>query len=284
MTTNKGFTNNVHFITDSLTAILSLTEASNHLLSGGREEQEIAINLMIANQEKLKTLLAFACRSTITLPQPLVAAPEVEPPLNFSLSDSAHSETVQHDPSSVAGLGQRIRMSRKKLGLTPTQLAAQLKVKRRAITMWELEKSSPAVTRLPAIALALKCDLTWLLFGGVPESKPAPEHYKDKEAELNIPAFLRRPILLREEPINVMQGVDMAGLGKRITTRIMELDMTIDSAARDMEITPALLVEWQTGRTYPTARQIDVLSLSLACRVTWLLTGRGEIENVMRES
>lgn len=62
-------------------------------------------------------------------------------------------------------IGDRIREMRKLRDLSPNQLAHLLGVKPKAISMWELDFSSPTCNRLIKIANILSCDPIWLLTG-----------------------------------------------------------------------------------------------------------------------
>lgn len=72
-------------------------------------------------------------------------------------------------------LGQRIRTRRKELKLTQQQIAKAIKgVSNVAISQWESDITKPNAENIFDLAIALECDLTWLLKGEGPISKARP--------------------------------------------------------------------------------------------------------------
>ncbi|RYM66030.1 transcriptional regulator [Serratia liquefaciens] len=86
-------------------------------------------------------------------------------------------------------LGQRVLARRKELGLTQREAAKRTKVAHVTISQWERDETQPAGTRLFALAKALQCTPTWLMFGDeeqTPEPaslEPSPE-LSEKHREL----------------------------------------------------------------------------------------------------
>ncbi|KAB1581131.1 helix-turn-helix domain-containing protein [Serratia marcescens] len=70
-------------------------------------------------------------------------------------------------------LGQRVLARRKELGLTQREAAKRTKVAHVTISQWERDETQPAGTRLFALAKALQCTPTWLMFGDE-EQTPEP--------------------------------------------------------------------------------------------------------------
>lgn len=63
-------------------------------------------------------------------------------------------------------LGERIRMARRKLGLSQTALAAFLGVQRSAVSNWEcVEGASPTVTNMLQLAKTTQVAFEWLATG-----------------------------------------------------------------------------------------------------------------------
>ncbi|HEF0022012.1 TPA: helix-turn-helix domain-containing protein [Citrobacter amalonaticus] len=62
-------------------------------------------------------------------------------------------------------LGQRVLARRKQLGLTQRDAAKLAKVAHVTISQWERDETQPAGKRLFALAKALQCNPTWLMFG-----------------------------------------------------------------------------------------------------------------------
>ncbi|MEY8709524.1 helix-turn-helix domain-containing protein [Mangrovibacter phragmitis] len=79
-------------------------------------------------------------------------------------------------------LGQRVLARRKELKLTQREAAQRTGVAHVTISQWEREETQPVGKRLFALAKALQCSPTWLLFGDedktptpAEEIPPAPE-------------------------------------------------------------------------------------------------------------
>lgn len=62
-------------------------------------------------------------------------------------------------------LGQRVLARRKELGLTQRDAAKLAGVAHVTISQWERDETQPAGKRLFALAKALQCNPTWLMFG-----------------------------------------------------------------------------------------------------------------------
>ena len=67
---------------------------------------------------------------------------------------------VQDSPSQTVKLGQKIRLRRKKLGMTQEELAEKLGVVHQALSRIEQGHTAPKMDRLPAIAKALQCTVS----------------------------------------------------------------------------------------------------------------------------
>jgi len=81
-------------------------------------------------------------------------------------------------------LGQRVLARRKELGLTQRAAAKLVKVAHVTISQWERDETQPAGTRLFALAKALQCNPTWLLFGDT-DKTPAPPVESQPHYELS---------------------------------------------------------------------------------------------------
>jgi transcriptional regulator with XRE-family HTH domain len=73
---------------------------------------------------------------------------------------------VPDDPETV---GQRLRESRRAIGLTQQQVADRLGVSRRAVSEWETDLRKPHVS-IPALAALYGVSETFLLYGVEPAS------------------------------------------------------------------------------------------------------------------
>lgn len=68
-------------------------------------------------------------------------------------------------------LGNRIKLARKRLGLTQGAVGNKFGITDKAVSGWERGESQPETGRLPSLAQFLKVPLAWLLNG---EGDPPP--------------------------------------------------------------------------------------------------------------
>ena len=82
---------------------------------------------------------------------------------------------------SQSTIGQRILQRRKENKMTQRGLAEAAGVSYASISLWESDKTEPRGKNLHALADALQCSPTWLLFG---DEDQIPEEPKSKEEKL----------------------------------------------------------------------------------------------------
>ncbi|EGB2526626.1 helix-turn-helix domain-containing protein [Salmonella enterica] len=82
-----------------------------------------------------------------------------------------------------ATIGQRILQRRKENKLTQRDLAEAAGVSYASISLWESDKTEPRGKNLHALAEALQCSPTWLLFG---DEDKIPGEPKSKEEKLRL--------------------------------------------------------------------------------------------------
>lgn len=75
-------------------------------------------------------------------------------------------------------------------------------------------------------------------------------------------------------PVNVMQGLDMSGAGKRIRESRVSRRMTQEELENATHLPDGVISIWESGRAYPPNEAFDKLAKALNTSVTWLLTGR----------
>lgn len=77
-------------------------------------------------------------------------------------------------------LGHRILRRRKDIGLPQRDLGKMLGVSHATISLWESDKTEPTGKNLHALAKALQCTPTWILFGDEEQtpSEPVPVDMK----------------------------------------------------------------------------------------------------------
>lgn len=170
-------------------------------------------------------------------------------------------------------LGERIHQRRKEFGMPPAVLADMVGVSRKAITMWELGSSAPSSKHIIPLSIALQCEPMWLLAGDA-DALIADYRLVDNPAsapENNKPAVC-------DIPTQVMNGVDTAGIGKRIEQRRVELGFTHKQLAERVGVDESTEFLWATGKKVPQSKQMDIIGAALRCSVIWLLTGRGDVE------
>lgn len=83
-----------------------------------------------------------------------------------------------------ATLGERIGVARERAGLTQTQLAEALAIRKATLTGWENDSAEPRSNRLTMLAGILGVSAGWLLYG-IGEGVPAPSDESADLAEIN---------------------------------------------------------------------------------------------------
>lgn len=168
-------------------------------------------------------------------------------------------------------IGERILQRRKEFGMPPAVLADMLGVSCKAVTMWEAGYSEPSSKHIIPLAIALQCNPMWLLTG---DANALIDDYRLAASDVT-PAPEVSDI-----PTQVMNGVDTAGIGKRIEQRRVELRLTHSQLAAKIGVDKSTEFMWGTGKKIPQSKHMDSIASALNCRVTWLLTGHGEVEAV----
>lgn len=79
-------------------------------------------------------------------------------------------------------IGKRIKIARKRLGLTQPALGAELGVTKQAVYEWETDQSRPDVSHLMPLAAALQVPIGWLLQG---VGDPPEANYQARMEALN---------------------------------------------------------------------------------------------------
>lgn len=82
-------------------------------------------------------------------------------------------------------IGRRILRRRKDIGLPQRDLGKALGVSHATISLWESDKTEPSGKNLHALAKALQCSPTWILFGDEDQtpSEPIPIDTQDQLSE-----------------------------------------------------------------------------------------------------
>ncbi|WP_423219646.1 helix-turn-helix domain-containing protein [Enterobacter ludwigii] len=81
-------------------------------------------------------------------------------------------------------------------------------------------------------------------------------------------------------PVEVMQGVDMSGVGERIRDARVSRRMTHKELEEAAGLPDGVISVWEFRKAYPPDEAFDKLAKALNTSVTWLLTGR----EIARES
>jgi transcriptional regulator with XRE-family HTH domain len=91
------------------------------------------------------------------------------------------------------GIGERLRLLRKTLGLSQAEFAQRLGVKQRAISHWENEDSEPSLKMIQKISDIWSINLIWLLTGEGPmfREKEDPPPAREDSSEGLSPELLR---------------------------------------------------------------------------------------------
>lgn len=75
-------------------------------------------------------------------------------------------------------------------------------------------------------------------------------------------------------PVNVIQGVDMSGAGKRIRESRVSRRMTQEELENAAHLPEGVVLIWESGKACPPSEAFDKLAKALNASITWLLTGR----------
>ena len=81
-------------------------------------------------------------------------------------------------------IGRRILRRRKDIGLPQRDLGKILGVSHATISLWESDKTEPSGKNLHALAKALQCTPTWILFGDE-DQQPAEPKAVDAQPQLS---------------------------------------------------------------------------------------------------
>ncbi|MFZ4219174.1 helix-turn-helix domain-containing protein [Enterobacter ludwigii] len=238
-----------------LTSLLSvMSQALNHAKTevvGDLEEcliiaWELSNSISGSLSSTSKTTLSFLITQYPTLP--------------VELPTSLRGETAaQQTAASTLTIGERIRVMRKLLGLTQGQVADAVGVTTQAVSLWESNSAVFGCDKLLPLASALNCDPLWLLGANA-------DQVATNEASL--------------APVEVMQGVDMAGVGERIRDARVSRRMTHKELEEAAGLPDGEISVWESRKAYPPDEAFDKLAKALNTSVIWLLTGR----EIARES
>ncbi|MGJ3449038.1 helix-turn-helix domain-containing protein, partial [Enterobacter sp. PTB] len=211
------------------------------------------------------------CGTTTTTQQPTIPQP-TESPTSFEsipaflrtpkpypaqqpveLPTSLRGETVAQQPAaSTLTIGERIRVMRKLLGMTQGQVAEAINVTKQAISLWESNSAVFGCDKLLPLASALNCDPLWLLGANA-------DQVATNEAPL--------------APVEVMQGVDMSTIGKRIAARRIALRFSPAEMERIAGLPEGTVSLWEDGKAFPPSDAINKLAPVLHTNIHWLVTG-----------
>lgn len=118
-------------------------------------------------------------------------------------------------------MGSRIEQSRAGLGLSPSQLAHRIGVKRQTLENWENDRSEPRPERLLRLAGVLQVPIVWLLSGNTPHSS----HHRARNPETGrIAKKLERAVAMQQ---------DLAALLIEVSADVARLQRELD-ADRDL--------------------------------------------------
>ncbi|HCM6303651.1 TPA: helix-turn-helix domain-containing protein [Salmonella enterica subsp. enterica serovar 6,14:y:1,7] len=155
-------------------------------------------------------------------------------------------------------IGERIRIARKKLGMSLDDLAAAvIPGDVEVLLEWENNKSEPCASEIIRLSQALKCDPMWLLTGEGNNANQA-------------------------APVNVMKGADLANIGVRIKNRRNETGMGADKLADAIDVPIHQIYQWEEGKVIPHSGYYCRLAKALNTSMSWLMTGKdisGEFKN-----
>jgi transcriptional regulator with XRE-family HTH domain len=233
------------------------SQLSDELLDVAIEYARAACNSALMTStptnEPLPTNSPASIPASLRTPKPYPEQQTAELPVSLH-GEAAAENSVLFAPYD-GGIGFRIQLARENLGLTQGQVAKAIGVTPTCVSRWEVEEAEPSWLYLSPLSEALKCDLFWLL-GDSKGNEP--------------PVTNEAPLV----PFEVMQGVDMAGVGKRIRECRVSRRMTSEELENAANLPEGVLSLWEAGKANPPSDVFDKLAHALNCSVTWLLTGR----------
>ncbi|ELY9614319.1 helix-turn-helix domain-containing protein [Salmonella enterica] len=229
----------------------------------------MALSLLLLSNG-MASSLAASLKDAITTPEIPVVTPENTADFQgeLGLLPGAHRQVP-------ATIGERIRQRRKEFGIPPAVLADMVGVSRKAITTWEFGHSDPSSKHIIPLAIALQCEPMWLLVGDA----LAPIADYQLVDDVNPAQHDSKPEIC-DIPVKVMNGVDVSRIGERIEKRRVELHISHRQLAAKIGVDKSTEFCWSVGKKIPNPKEIDAIAAALNCRVSWLLTGRGEVEVV----
>ncbi|KNC94006.1 transcriptional regulator [Trabulsiella odontotermitis] len=280
-----------------LTSLLFvISQALNHAKGEAVEEAEecltiawklsnsVASSLSDTNKAALRSLTTFPANSPASIPaslrtpKPYPEQQTVELPASLrgeaaeqpkatdlideplpnlgAIIKAAKRQLSELNPGQT--IGKRIQSARESLDMSRVALACKLEVSMECIADWEEEAGPVEADYIILLSDALKCDLVWLLSGcGMMTTNEAPL-----------------------APVEVMQGVDMSTIGKRINARRIALRFSPAELEKVAGLPEGTVFLWETGKANPPSDAITKLAPILRTTNHWLLTGR----EIARES
>lgn len=116
--------------------------------------------------------------------------------------------------------GSRIEMVRNQLGLSPSQLARRVGVKRKTLENWENDRSEPRADKLLKLSGVLQVPIYWLITGDVP---PSSDHSPAIPETAKIAQKLERAVAMQR---------DLAALLIEVSADVARLQRALDNGQR----------------------------------------------------
>jgi transcriptional regulator with XRE-family HTH domain len=116
--------------------------------------------------------------------------------------------------------GSRIETTRTQLGLTPSQLARRVGVKRKTLENWENDRSEPRADKLLKLAGVLQVPIVWLITGDVP---PSSDHSPAASETARIAQKLERAVAMQR---------NLAALLIEVSADVARLQRGLDNGQR----------------------------------------------------
>ena len=116
--------------------------------------------------------------------------------------------------------GSRIETTRNQLGLSPSQLARRVGVKRKTLENWENDRSEPRADKLLKLSGVLQVPIVWLITGDVP---PSSDHSPASPETARIAQKLERAVAMQR---------DLAALLIEVSADVARLQRALDDGQR----------------------------------------------------
>lgn len=162
---------------------------------------------------------------------------------SYCSSSSDYSNLLNENKECMKEIGERIKLQRKKIGLTGPNLKESVCISTGTLSDIEQGHSLPSTESLMKLSKALNCSTDWILFG---DSESSPIFSDSQETSLY----------------------------ERIFTCSTQLGITGNKLGELLGLKKSPLTDWKNGKSKPTLDQLEKMCDIFATSADYLLFGR----------